>query len=279
MNQKSYDQSPSLYLIPTPIGNMEDITYRAISILKEVDFVLCEDTRVTGQLLKYFGIQKKMIACHDHNENQLGEFVIESLQQGKTIGLVTDRGTPIISDPGYKIVECVLSHHFNVIGLPGPTALIPALISSGINPSPFLFYGFLNAKEGKRTQELDYLKKLPYTMIFYEAPHRIGDTLKTIMEVFGDRHICLCREISKLYEEMIRGKISEILPRMGEIRGELVLVVEGNTESEDYSSLTIQEHIQLYLEDGMSEKEALKKVAVERNLPKSVIYKEYHLQK
>ena len=205
--------------------------------------------------------------------------VLSKLQEGNNIGLVTDRGTPIISDPGYKIVEYVTSHGFNVISLPGPTAFVPALTMSGINPAPFLFYGFLNSKDSKRKKELETLKKLPYTIILYEAPHRIQDMLTSLLEVFGNRKIALCREISKKYEEAIRGTITDVLEVVDSIKGEMVVVVDGNLEQEDYSSMTILEHIRLYLEDGMSEKEAIKKVAVERDIPKSVVYKEYHMEK
>lgn len=279
MRQNSYDNSPSLYLIPTPVGNMEDITLRAIHTLEMVDFLLCEDTRVTSELLHKLNIKKKLIHSDDHNEDSLKEMVLSKLQEGNNIGLVTDRGTPIISDPGYKIVEYVTSHGFNVISLPGPTAFVPALTMSGINPSPFLFYGFLNSKDSKRKKELETLKKLPYTIILYEAPHRIQDMLTSLLEVFGNRKIALCREISKKYEEAIRGTITDVLEVVDSIKGEMVVVVEGNLEQEDYSSMTILEHIRLYLEDGMSEKEAIKKVAVERDIPKSVVYKEYHMEK
>lgn len=279
MRQNSYDNSPSLYLIPTPVGNMEDITLRAIHTLEMVDFLLCEDTRVTSELLHKLNIKKKLIHSDDHNEDSLKEMVLSKLQEGNNIGLVTDRGTPIISDPGYKIVEYVTSHGFNVISLPGPTAFVPALTMSGINPAPFLFYGFLNSKDSKRKKELETLKKLPYTIILYEAPHRIQDMLTSLFEVFGNRKIALCREISKKYEEAIRGTITDVLDVVDSIKGEMVVVVEGNLEQEDYSSMTILEHIRLYLEDGMSEKEAIKKVAVERDIPKSVVYKEYHMEK
>ena len=279
MRQNSYDNSPSLYLIPTPVGNMEDITLRAIHTLEMVDFLLCEDTRVTSELLHKLNIKKKLIHSDDHNEDSLKEMVLSKLQEGNNIGLVTDRGTPIISDPGYKIVEYVTSHGFNVISLPGPTAFVPALTMSGINPAPFLFYGFLNSKDSKRKKELETLKKLPYTIILYEAPHRIQDMLTSLLEVFGNRKIALCREISKKYEEAIRGTITDVLEVVDSIKGEMVVVVEGNLEQEDYSSMTILEHICLYLEDGMSEKEAIKKVAVERDIPKSVAYKEYHMEK
>ena len=277
MRQKSYDNTPSLYLIPTPIGNMEDITIRSINTLKMVDIILCEDTRITGELLNKLEIKKKLIHSDDHTEDGLKEMVLEKLKEGLNIGLVTDRGTPIISDPGYKIVEFVSKNGFNVISLPGPTAFVPALTASGINPRNFLFYGFLNSKASKREKELESLKKLPYTIILYEAPHRIHDMLESLLKVFGDRRIALNREISKRYEEIIRGNISEILEIVDDLKGEMVIVVEGNTKDEDFTSMTILEHINLYLEDGMTEKDAIKKVAKERDIPKSIVYKEYHI--
>ena len=277
MIQKSYKEDKSnLYLIPTPIGNLEDITLRSIKMLEKVDFLLCEDTRVTAELLKHLKISKKLIHSDDHNEDNIKNMVVEKLREGYNIGLVTDRGTPIISDPGYKIVEYVTSLGFNVISLPGATAFVPALTASGIEPAPFLFYGFLNSKESKRLKELKTLEKLPYTIIFYEAPHRLKTTLENMLEIFGDRKICVSREISKLYEEYIRDSISNIIPLADTLKGEFVIVVEGNKKVEDYSSLTIEEHVNLYIEDGMKPNDAMKMVAKERNTSKSIIYKEYH---
>lgn len=283
MSQKSYRSDVNkLYLIPTPIGNMEDITLRAIKTLEMVDILLCEDTRVSEQLLRSLNIKKKLISCHDHNEENIKKLVIQYLNEGKNIGLVTDRGTPIISDPGYKIVEEVIKNGYGVIGLPGPTALIPALIMSGVNPSPFLFYGFLNAKVGKREKELESFKRYSYTLIFYEAPHRIIDTLDSILKILGNRKIALCREISKIYEEVYRGTILEVKNDIDTgIKGEIVLIVEGNTNQEDFSSLTLAEHVKLYIDsaDGISEMDAIKLVSKERNIPKAIVYKEYHMGK
>ncbi len=277
MIQKSYQSKGSLYLIPTPIGNMEDITLRAIKMLESVDFLLCEDTRVANELLHHLNLKKKVYRADEYQENKIKDFVLQNLEDGLTIGLVTDRGTPIISDPGYKISEYVISKGYSVISLPGPTAFVPALTMSGLSPAPFLFYGFLNSKPSKRKKELEGLKAFPYTLIFYEAPHRIATMLEDLQQIFGNRRIALCREISKKYEEVIRDTISNVLPLVSSLKGEMVVVVEGNREVEDFSSLTILEHIQLYLEDGYDIKESIKKVAVDRNLPKSVVYKEYHV--
>ena len=178
MRQKSYDSSASLYLIPTPIGNLDDITIRALKTLEFVDFILCEDTRETGKLLSKYDIKKKMISCHEFNEDKIMTSVVEELRKGLNIGLVTDQGTPIISDPGYIVVREVIKCGFNVISLPGATAFVPALTMAGIDPAPFLFYGFLNAKESRRMKELQTLKNLKYTRIFYEAPHRLKNTLE-----------------------------------------------------------------------------------------------------
>lgn len=195
------------------------------------------------------------------------------------IGLVTDQGTPIISDPGYIIAREVIRCGYNVISLPGATAFVPALTSSGISPSPFLFYGFLNAKNSKQKSELEGLKNLKYTMIFYESVHRIKDTLKNMLEVFGDRNISINREISKIHEEICRGKISELIDLVDEMKGEFVIIVEGNNDVVDYSSMSIIDHVKVYVDDGMSEKDAIKLVAKERNVAKSIVYKEYHLGK
>ena len=279
MRQKSYDESASLYLIPTPIGNLDDITVRALKTLETVDFILCEDTRETGKILSKYDIKKKLVSCHEFNEEKIKSNVVDELRNGKNIGLVTDQGTPIISDPGYIIAREVINNGLNVISLPGATAFVPALTSSGISPSPFIFYGFLNAKNSKQKKELESLKNLKYTMIFYEAPHRLKDTLNNMFLVFGDRNISINREISKIHEEICRGKISELIDLVDDMKGEFVVIVEGNTDVVDFSHLTIAEHIKLYLDDGMSEKDAIKLVAKERNVAKSIIYKEYHLGK
>ena len=276
MRQKSYDGSATLYLIPTPIGNMEDITFRAVNILKESELVLCEDTRVTGILLKHLEIKKRLVANHDHNEARNKELVLSLLEEGKTIALVSDRGTPVISDPGFEIAKYVIEQGYNVVGLPGATALIPALIMSGINPMPFTFFGFLNSKESKRKKELENLKEINTTIIIYEAPHRIHDTIKNIYEILGDRKISISREISKRYEEVIRGTASQLIDNLNDIKGEMVVVIEGSQEKNIDFDISITEHVNLYISDGLKTMDAVKKVAKERNLPKGKVYEEYH---
>ena len=220
-----------------------------------------------------------MISCHEFNEDKVRNFVVDELKNGLNIGLVTDQGTPIISDPGYIVAKEVIKAGFNVISLPGATAFVPALTTSGIDPSPFMFYGFLNSKESKKKKELESLANFKYTMIFYEAPHRLKDTLEAMLDVFGNRFISISREISKIHEEILRDRISNLINVADSLKGEFVLVVEGNHEVVDYSNMSIVEHVMLYVDDGMSEKDAIKLVAKERDIAKSIIYSEYHNSK
>lgn len=277
MSQKSYSGKNALYLIPTPIGNLEDITLRAINILKQVEVIFCEDTRIARLLLNKLDIRKKLISCNNINENNVKDKILMYLDQGYDVGIITDRGTPIISDPGYKTVEYVVNKGHNVIGLPGATALIPALITSGIEPTHFLFYGFLNSKTSKLEHELEELKDFKYTLIFYESPHRIIGTLKSLKKVFGNRKVSISREISKIYEEIYRGNIDEVISELdGEIKGEFVIIVEGNKDIFNYNDINVVDHIKNYINLGYSEKEAMKLVARDRKTTKSEIYKEYH---
>lgn len=277
MWQISYDDSPTLYLVPTPIGNLDDMTYRSINILNTVEVIFSEDTRVTLQLLNHFDIKKKLIALHDHNEDIEKEKVLEYLKNGKSVAIVTDRGTPIISDPGYKTVKYVTDNGYNVVGLPGANAFVPALITSGIEPSPFMFYGFLNSKDSKRKTELESLKFCKYTIIFYEAPHRIKKTMEEILEIFGDRQVSLSREISKKFESIYRGNISDLLSTLNNIKGEFVIVVSPYKEdNSNNNELSVIDNVKLYIENGMEVMDAIKRVAKERNIPKNEIYREYH---
>lgn len=275
MIQNSYNDTPSLYLIPTPIGNLDDMTYRAVKVLEEVEVIFSEDTRVTLNLLNNFGIKKKLISLHEHNEDILKEKVLEYLKNGYSVGLVTDRGTPIISDPGYKTVKYISDNNYNVIALPGATAFVCALIASGISPQPFLFYGFLNSKDSKRRDELEMLKDNEYTMIFYEASHRIMKTLNMMLGVFGDRDISISREITKKFETIYRGKLSDVIRNVPE-KGEFVIVVSGCEEKVIDDNLSIKEAANLYIKAGLDVMTAIKKVAKDRKIPKNEVYKEYH---
>lgn len=275
MWQKSYDDSPSLYLVPTPIGNLEDITYRAVNVLKNVDVIFSEDTRQTALLLNYYEIKNKLICLEDHNENVVKNKVLSYLKEGKNVAIVTDRGTPIISDPGYKTVKLIVDSGYNVISLPGPTAFVPALTVSALPPLPFLFYGFLNNKDSKRRKELKNLEKVEYSMIFYEAPHRIIKTLKDMYEIFGDRHISISREISKKFESIYRGTLSNIINDFDNIKGEFVIVIEGNSNEikEDLDVITL---INDYVKKGYSISDAIKKVSNDTNINKNELYRVYH---
>lgn len=279
MIQNSYNNQSALYLLPTPIGNFEDITIRTLNLLEKVDYLLCEDTRVTRVLLNHFNIKKKLVSCHEHNEDFIKKQVLIDVKNGLNVGLVTDQGSPILSDPGYKVVEYLAKNKVNVIGLPGATAAIPALMVSGIDSTHFLFYGFLNSKSSKRIKELNVLKSLPYTLVFYEAVHRINNFLQDVYEVFGNRNICICRELTKIHEEIYRGTIKEVLDHDIILKGEFVIVIEGNNEMLNFSDMSIVEHVKMYIDEGNSEKDAIKLVAKDRNEKKSDIYKQYHLNK
>ncbi len=275
MIQKSYQESEygKLYLIPTPIGNLDDITLRAIKTLNEVDMVYAEDTRETLNLLKYLKINKKVESCHKYTEKLHSDKIISILKSGKNIGYVTDRGTPLISDPGNVIVEDAIKEDITVIALPGPNALLPAINMSGLSNEKFMFYGFLNSKSSIAKQELINLKEIEYTTIYYEAPHRIMDTLNLMLEVLGDRKIAIVREISKLYEEVIRDNISNIIKNCDKIKGEIVIVVEGYKKSDkiiDYS-----QEISKLIDSGYSKKDAIKEIADRYNISKNKLYNDY----
>lgn len=276
MSQKSYDNSPTLYLIPTPIGNLDDISIRCLNTLKEVDVIFSEDTRVTSLLLSHFEISKKLVSSHSYNEDVTSNKLIDYLKEGKNVGLVSDRGTPVISDPGYKLAKAAIDNNFNVVALPGTTAFVPALIASGLNPQPFLFFGFLSNKSSKRKKELEDLKNYPYTLIFYEAPHRLLETLDDMYDVLGNRKICISREISKKFEEIYRDTLENIREQVKDAKGEFVIVIDGNYEEKTYDNLSIIEHVNLYIKEGYDVKEASKLVAKERKMTKSDVYNEYH---
>lgn len=274
MWQNSYDGSPSVYMVPTPIGNLDDMTFRSLDVLKMVDVIFSEDTRVTLQLLNNFDIKKKLYPLHDHNEEQVKENVLSFLREGKNVALVTDRGTPIISDPGYKTVKYLKENGYNVICLPGACAFVPALVMSSISSEHFTFYGFLPSKESKARSELELLKDNEYTLVFYEAPHRIINTLNLMLEIFGDRYISISREISKIHESVFVGKISEALSDTSSFKGEFVIVVSPSDNSVSLNESVI-DAVNRYIKSGITSMEAIKLVAKERKVPKSDIYKEY----
>lgn len=277
--QKSFENNhPCLYLVATPIGNLEEITYRAIRILKEVDYIGAEDTRNTVKLLNYYNIKTKLISHHEHNIIHSIPKIINLLLEGNNIALVSDAGYPAISDPGFELVKEAIANEINVIPISGANACLDALVVSGIVPQPFIFYGFLDHQDKKKKKELENLKKYQETLVLYESPHRIAKTLKLMLEIFGDREIALCREITKKYEEIIRGKISEVLNIIDELKGEMVIVVSGNVNviEEHIFEQTIVEHVNDYVAKGMSVKDSIKEVAKLRNIKKNEVYATYH---
>lgn len=279
--QKSFEnQVPSLYLVATPIGNLEEITFRAINILNEVDYIGAEDTRNTIKLLNHYNIKTKLISHHEHNLSQSIPKLINLLLEGNNIALVSDAGYPAISDPGYELVKAAIENNINVIPVSGANACLDALVVSGIAPQPFLFYGFLDHQDKKKRKELEKLKNYRETIVFYESPHRISKTLKLMQDILGDRHIALCREITKKHEEIIRGKISEIISITAELKGEMVIVVSGNNDNDEVNlspEILITE-VDNYVNKGMSVKDAIKEVSKLRKVNKNELYALYHSQ-
>ncbi|HAD23027.1 MAG TPA: 16S rRNA (cytidine(1402)-2'-O)-methyltransferase, partial [Kandleria vitulina] len=261
----------SLYLVPTPIGNLGEMTIRSIEVLKSVNYIACEDTRNTIKLLNHFDIKAKLISHHEHNLHVAIPKILHLLEEGENIAIVSDAGYPAISDPGYELVKAVIDASYNVVPISGCNAALDALVVSGIAPQPFMFYGFLSHENKNKKKELEELKNQMMTIVFYEAPHRIKKTLTVMLEILGDRHIALCRELTKKHEEIIRGTISEVLEICDDLKGEMVIVVEGAKEivEEEVFEQSIKEHVQSFVDKGMSAKDAIKEVAKIRKLKKN----------
>lgn len=273
----------TLYLVPTPIGNLEDMTFRAINTLKEVDLIACEDTRVTQKLLNHFEIDTPKTSYHEHNIQEQTSKLLKQLLEGKSIAQVSDAGMPSISDPGVELVEAAIEQGITVIPLPGANAALTALIASGISPQPFTFIGFLSRKKSDLAKELEELKNKEETLVFYESPFRIKQLMETLVKVFGeDRKVVLAREVSKRYEEFIRGTAEEVYQwtNQNEMRGEFVVIIEGNDEVEQeniWAEWSILEHVEDKINNkNMSSKQAIKEVAVEREIPKREVYAAFH---
>ncbi len=273
-----------LYLCATPIGNLGDVSRRLIETLESVDLIAAEDTRHTLKLLNHFGIQKPMTSYHEHNKKEKGEYLIRLLKEGKNIALVSDAGTPAISDPGEDMVKLCIENNIDVTSIPGPVAGINALILSGFSTKRFAFEGFLAVQKKQKREQLESLKNDKHTLIFYEAPHKLIQTITDMYEVFGDRKIALVRELTKLHEEVFRTTLSEALEYYTENqpRGEYVIVVAGAEQSEEtgedewWQELTVVEHVDEYIKRGKTSKDAIKEVAGDRKLPKRDVYNEYH---
>ena len=270
-----------LYLVATPIGNLEDITFRAINVLKEVDIIAAEDTRHTLKLLNFYEISKTLISYHRHNEEVKSEILINKLLEGKNIAVVTDAGTPGISDPGEEIVKEAIKNNIEIIPIPGACALINALIPSGLNTKQFVFYGFLPLNKKNRKNTMEKIKKEDKTVILYEAPHKLIKTLEDILENIGDIYCVIAREITKIHEEFIREKISKILENIKNkeaIKGEHIILLDMNfndnqMDKSEISEKTIKEQYEIYASQGMEKKEIIKRIAKNKNVPKNEIYK------
>lgn len=277
--QKSFENNqPTLFLVATPIGNLSEMTYRAVDILKSVQYIAAEDTRNTIKILNHFEISTKLISHHEHNILTSIPKIIQLLKEGNNIALVSDAGYPAISDPGYELVKEVISNGFNVVPISGANACLNALVVSGLAPQPFLFYGFLDHQDKKKKKQLEQLKHYKETIVFYEAPHRIQKTLNLMLNILGNRNIALCREITKKHEEIVRGNIEEVLSVLDGMKGEMVIVVEGTQQTNDevVFEITIEEHVSEYIAKGMSPKDAIKEVAQQRKISKNIVYQEYH---
>lgn len=265
-----------LYLVATPIGNLEDITLRALKILKEVDLIAAEDTRHTLKLLNHFEIKKPLISYYKQTEKIKSDILIDKLFEGKNIALVSDAGTPGISDPGAEIVKKAIENNIEINPIPGACAAINGLIASGLDTTEFHFIGFLPVNKKEKLEKLEKISKINSTLIFYEAPHKLIKTLESIKEVLGDRNIVLARELTKIHEEFIRGTISEIINNYKEIKGEFVIIVEKNEIVDEnkiiLNNLTLEEHYKYYEEKGLEKKEIIKKIAKDKNTNKNEIY-------
>jgi 16S rRNA (cytidine1402-2'-O)-methyltransferase len=278
---------PSLYLVATPIGNLEDITLRALRVLKEVDLIACEDTRQTLKLLSHYGIKTRTVSYHEHNEMTKAAELVVNLEGGAKIALVTDAGMPGISDPGFRLIALAIRHHVPVVPIPGASAFLAALVASGLPTDSFRFSGFLPAKAGQRRKLLESVKDSPRTQVFYEAPHRLLETLADVAEVLGnDRHVVVAREVTKIHEEFLRGRAQEVLDQLkarGEVKGEITLLI-AKPETRDLrpgiSTVSVAKRVrEIMAEEKADEKAALKKVAKERGIGKSEAYREWQQTK
>ncbi len=276
ISQKSFvSNQPKLYLVATPIGNLADFTFRAVEILKSVNVCFAEDTRVTKVLFDHYGITTRLECYQEYNKEVQAKTVLKYLENGYDVALVSDAGMPIISDPGYHVSLLAMEAGFSVVPIPGASASLSALIVSGLAPQPFTFYGFLDSKTTKRKKELEALKEHKETLIFYEAPHRIKDMLLDLKAVFGDRKIALAREITKKFEEILRGNISEIIEVCDTLKGEMVVICEGASDDESYKDVDMISQVDELILAGKVKNDAIKMVAKRMGISKQELYKAY----
>ena len=267
-----------LYVVATPIGNLEDITFRAVRVLKEVDVIACEDTRQTRKLLDHYGISKPQVSYYEHNEKSRAEELLRELQAGKSIALVSDAGTPLIADPGYRLVDIARAAGITVSPIPGPSAILAALSASGLPTDSFLFRGFLPPKTGQRRKVLDEWRDSESTVVFYEAPHRILETLDDIARVLGNRPVVLARELTKMHEEFLRGtapELKQLLEQRASIKGEFVVLIGKGAGGPEQTDTPLKEAVAILIEQGVPRMEALKTVAKQRGLSKREVYKKF----
>lgn len=269
-----------LFIVATPIGNLEDLTLRAINILKSVDIIIAEDTRHSLKLLNHLEISKPLISYHRHNEEEKTDIILDKIDEGNSVALISDAGTPVISDPGEIIVKKALKRNIEVIPIPGACAIITALMAAGVNTRNFSFYGFLSINKKIRMKELDQIKNNKSTIILYEAPHKIINTLKDLEEYVGERQIVLARELTKIHEEFIRGNIKQVQEKLGSPKGEYVIIIneddsKNENEESEINKLTIEEHYKYYEKMGLDKKEIIKKIAKDRGVPKNEIYQQF----
>ncbi|MBQ5805517.1 MAG: 16S rRNA (cytidine(1402)-2'-O)-methyltransferase [Erysipelotrichaceae bacterium] len=271
----SLDKKATLFLVATPIGNLSEVSERTLNVLNDVAVIACEDTRNTLKLLSHFDIHTRMVTYHNFNEKESTRGIIKFLEEGKNVALVSDAGYPLISDPGYELVNEVIREGYSIVTVSGPNAALNALVASGLKTSHYLFYGFLNAKQSQARKELEELKDFPYTLIFYEAPHRIEKTLSLALEVLGDRKACLARELTKLHEEYHRGSLSELCS-LKDLKGEMVLIVEGKEkQAEDIDQDKLMDEIDQLVKEGMRTKEAVNQIAEKHQASKNALYNAY----
>lgn len=267
-----------LYIVATPIGNLEDITLRAIKTLQEVDLIAAEDTRHTLKLLNHLEISKPLLSYHRHNEEVKTELLIEKLQKGQNIALVSDAGTPGICDPGEVIIKKCMEKNIKVVPIPGACAMINALIASGIETKEFYFLGFLPLHKKLRKDKLEEIRVSEKTIILYEAPHKLTTTLKDLVDIIENRQVVLARELTKIHEEFLRGNCKEIMKQAETVKGEMVLIIEGNKKIEaknEFEEMSLEEHYKLYEQKGLEKKEIIKKMAKDRGLSKNEIYQKF----
>ena len=278
--KRENNMNGKIYLVATPIGNLEDITLRAIRILKEVDMIAAEDTRHTLKLLNHLEISKPLISYHRHNEEIKTDKLIENIKSGKNIAIVSDAGTPIICDPGEAIVKVAIEENVEIIPIPGACAFVNGLIISGLDTTEFTFLGFISINKKIRKEKLEEIKNSNKTVILYEAPHKILNTLKDLQEILENRKVVLAREITKIHEEFIRGTISEIIDNYKEPKGEHIIIIEANKflkkdKEEEINKMTLEEHYKYYERQGFNKNEIIKKIAKDKKVNKNEIYQKF----